>query len=220
MTLRLNSSGGGYVEADAPNIAGNYALTLPTSAGSANQFLKNSGTAGTLEFAALTAGNMPTGSVVQLVNGSSNQATNVLTSSTSYVDTGMFDVSITPVLAGSKIIVEFGGYHPHVNANNTNRGVAFKIYRNVNSGGWTDASTNHIEGYYQEAGGVNEWFDYTGRSKIVDSPTYTLGNSIGYKLYFRQSSNNLTSAYAHHTGGIQAYSDTTRISYTLTEVAA
>ena len=50
MTLRLNSSGGGYVEQDAPNIAGNYSLTLPTSAGSANQYLKNGSTPGTLEF--------------------------------------------------------------------------------------------------------------------------------------------------------------------------
>ena len=53
MTLRLNSSGGGYVEQDAPNIAGNYSLTLPTSAGSAGQYLRNTGTAGTLEFGAL-----------------------------------------------------------------------------------------------------------------------------------------------------------------------
>ena len=53
MTLRLNSSGGGYVEQDAPNIAGNYSLTLPTSAGSSGQYLRNTGTAGTLEFGAL-----------------------------------------------------------------------------------------------------------------------------------------------------------------------
>ena len=51
MTLRLNSSGGGYVEQDAPNIAGNYTLTLPTSVGSANQVLRNGSTPGTLEFA-------------------------------------------------------------------------------------------------------------------------------------------------------------------------
>ena len=54
MTLRLNSSGGGYVEQDAPNIAGNYTLTLPTSAGNADQYLRNSSTAGTLEFSNLT----------------------------------------------------------------------------------------------------------------------------------------------------------------------
>ena len=55
MTLRLNSSGGGYVEQDAPNIAGNYSLTLPTSAGSANQVLRNGSTPGTLEFGDLPA---------------------------------------------------------------------------------------------------------------------------------------------------------------------
>lgn len=49
MTLRLNSTGGGYVEADAPNIAGNYSLTLPTADGSAGQVLATNG-AGALSF--------------------------------------------------------------------------------------------------------------------------------------------------------------------------
>ena len=49
MTLRLNSTGGGFVEADAPNIAGNYSLTLPTADGSAGQVLSTNG-AGALSF--------------------------------------------------------------------------------------------------------------------------------------------------------------------------
>jgi hypothetical protein len=49
MTLRLNSTGGGFVEADAPNIAGNYSLTLPTADGSAGQVLATNG-AGVLSF--------------------------------------------------------------------------------------------------------------------------------------------------------------------------
>ena len=50
MTLRLNGSSSGYTEIDAPAAAGSNTLTLPTGNGSANQFLKNSGTAGTLEY--------------------------------------------------------------------------------------------------------------------------------------------------------------------------
>ena len=53
MTLRLNGSSSGYTEIDAPAAAGDNTITLPTSNGSAEQFLKNSGTAGELEFSSM-----------------------------------------------------------------------------------------------------------------------------------------------------------------------
>ena len=49
MTLRLNGTTG-FTEVKAPASAGNNTITLPTSNGSANQYLKNGSTAGTLEF--------------------------------------------------------------------------------------------------------------------------------------------------------------------------
>ena len=54
MTLRLNGSTSGYTEIDAPAVAGSNTLTLPTGAGSANQFLKNGATAGALAFGTTT----------------------------------------------------------------------------------------------------------------------------------------------------------------------
>lgn len=54
MTLRLNGSTSGYVEIDAPATAGSNSIVLPASNGSANQFLKNGGTAGTLGWSSLT----------------------------------------------------------------------------------------------------------------------------------------------------------------------
>lgn len=53
MTLRLNGSSSGYTELDAPAAAGSNTITLPTSNGSPEQFLKNSGTAGELEFSSM-----------------------------------------------------------------------------------------------------------------------------------------------------------------------
>ena len=50
MTLRLKGSNSGDVSLKAPATAGDNTITLPTSNGSAEQFLKNSGTAGELEF--------------------------------------------------------------------------------------------------------------------------------------------------------------------------
>ena len=53
MTLRLNGSTSGYTEIDAPAVAGSNTLVLPTGTGSANQFLKNGSTAGSLGWSSL-----------------------------------------------------------------------------------------------------------------------------------------------------------------------
>lgn len=54
MTVRLQGATSGYTEIDAPAVAGNNTLVLPTGNGNANQLLKNSGTAGQLAFASAT----------------------------------------------------------------------------------------------------------------------------------------------------------------------
>ena len=92
MTLRLNSSGGGYVEQDAPNISGNYTLTLPTSAGSANQYLKNGSTAGTLEFGNLEGLVLTRQTAVPTTSGTEIDFTNISSlTGTIYRITVMFD---------------------------------------------------------------------------------------------------------------------------------
>ena len=53
MTLRLNGATSGFTEIDAPAVAGSNTLVLPTGAGSANQFLKNGSTAGSLGWSSL-----------------------------------------------------------------------------------------------------------------------------------------------------------------------
>jgi hypothetical protein len=50
MTLRLNGSTSGYTEIDAPAVAGNNSIALPTGNGSAFQILRNGATAGSLEY--------------------------------------------------------------------------------------------------------------------------------------------------------------------------
>lgn len=48
--IRLNGTTSGYTEIAPPAVAGDNTITLPSSNGSANQILKNSGTAGVLEY--------------------------------------------------------------------------------------------------------------------------------------------------------------------------
>jgi len=58
MSIRLNGSTSGYTEIDAPAVAGNNNIKLPTGNGSAHQVLKNSATAGELAFGlSLPSGN-------------------------------------------------------------------------------------------------------------------------------------------------------------------
>ena len=62
MTLRLNGDNSGFSEIKAADNAGNNSIKLPASNGSANELLKNGGTAGELEYAtgvsADTSGNV------------------------------------------------------------------------------------------------------------------------------------------------------------------
>ena len=83
MSIKLNGTLGS-VSLDAPSDTSpsgtDVTLTLPTSAGNANQFLKNSGTAGTLEYSSMvedSSGNVGIGTSTPIttlhVDGSGNQ---------------------------------------------------------------------------------------------------------------------------------------------------
>jgi len=104
MSLRLNGSNSGFSEITAPATAGDNTLTLPTGNGSANQFLKNSGTAGTLEFAALAGSNMPAGSILQVVQA---VKTDTFSSSATgpFIDVTGLQPSITLSATSSKVLV-------------------------------------------------------------------------------------------------------------------
>lgn len=88
-------SGGGSISLDTQqSVTGDHTLQLPTGVGSANQVLKNSGTAGTLEF----------GDVGKILNvESTTYTTGVKSTSTTYVD--LFTAAITPSAATSKILI-------------------------------------------------------------------------------------------------------------------
>ena len=74
MPIKLNGATSGSVELNVPAAVsgGDVTLTLPNGVGSANQFLKNGSTAGTLEFASISPGVKRTYSTeVTVANGNS-----------------------------------------------------------------------------------------------------------------------------------------------------
>jgi|TARA_Y100000289_G_scaffold39530_1_gene38995 hypothetical protein len=103
MTLRLKGSSSGDVSIAAPAAAGDNTITLPTSNGSADQFLMNSGTAGELEFASLASSDMPTGSILQVVQALKTDADS-FSLATVTESSNIIQQSIT-VAASSKVLI-------------------------------------------------------------------------------------------------------------------
>jgi hypothetical protein len=110
MSLVLQSSGGGSVTIAEPTTASNFTQTLPAVNGTV-----------------LTTGNIPAGSVLQVV--SQNYTTNFESTTTSFADTGI-TVSITPTSATSKILVliTLGGVYK--DGSDTLTGLQARLVRN------------------------------------------------------------------------------------------
>ena len=83
MGLSLRGQSSGAIDINAPNAAGNNTITLPGSNGAANQFYKNSGTAGTLTHSSMIEdssgqigiGTDSPGTLLELKGQSSKEAT-------------------------------------------------------------------------------------------------------------------------------------------------
>lgn len=86
MSLKLNGSSAGSVSFDAPSDTSpsgtDVTLTLPTSAGSAGQYLRNSSTAGALEFGDLPTLGFTSTAATATTSGSSHTVTGLSTNAT------------------------------------------------------------------------------------------------------------------------------------------
>ena len=110
MPIKLNGQTSGSVQLDVPAAVsgGDVSLTLPNGIGSANQFLKNGSTAGTLEFAdaaALTSSDMPTGSILQVKETHLDTAFSVSYSTHTDTDITGLSVTLTPASTNSKVLI-------------------------------------------------------------------------------------------------------------------
>ena len=99
MSIKLTGATSGSIEIDVPDAVsgGDISLTLPNGVGSAGQVLKNSSTAGTLEFA--------NGGKILQVEQTVNTSRASITATSTYTTIPNFTVSITPSSSSSKILV-------------------------------------------------------------------------------------------------------------------
>lgn len=146
------------------------------------------------------------GNVVQVVQQVNTNSSYASTSSTSFVDSGLLTLSITPKYASSKIHVYFKGIIAHHNLGSaTNYGPGYCIYRSTDNSTYSPVNNGNVMAavYVNNTGTAGFWADHMPELQYLDSPSYALGQTIYYKVYARKSSNG-SDTWIHHGGGIGA----------------
>ena len=145
--------------------------------------------------AAVTAPKRGPSAILQIVQNTTT--TRLQTNSTTYVASDHL-VTITPVAANSKILLSFSGC---VNSNGTNHRAFVDIYRSINGGTCTGLApvgsnqtvgASNNEGFFGAIRADSSRVQAPTTIVFLDDPSYTLGNSIVYKLYGRSSNSGQT----------------------------
>ena len=130
--------------------------------------------------------NISAGKFLQIVQEYNSSFPRLQTNSTTFVASD-FKVTITPTAANSKILVDFRFIS---NNNGHGQDMYMTLRRSINGGSFDEftpagsslASGNkHLTRNY----GSNSRNELSSNMQILDSPSYSLGNAIEYKLYGR-----------------------------------
>jgi hypothetical protein len=151
--------------------------------------------------------NLPAGSVIQVVQGTTT--TQVTTTSSSLVDTGL-TASITPKFATSKILVLVSQSLAVSNSNNTFNSIGLGIIRNSTTVFFSDRALAIRAGL---SGSGDVILDALVAFNYLDSPSTT--SATTYKTQFRVFDTNNGSIRAQET-----LNTTSASSITLLEIAA
>jgi hypothetical protein len=154
MSLVLQSSGGGQITIQEPATASNFTQTLPAVNGTV-----------------ITTGNIPAGSVLQVVQSTNTGTFN--TSSASQVSTG-FTGTITPTSSTSRILVILNGVFG--SSSTGNFGYA-GLYRKIGGGSDSQIGNSFFLGSYLNNLKTISEFAY----QFLDSPSTT--SAVTYTLY-------------------------------------
>ena len=231
MALRLNGSSSGYVELDVPADAGSHTLILPDGGGTAHQVLKNSATAGTLEYGlALPTGNGTSGQYLQTdgLGGSSwvtpaaggkllqsqyTEKTDVfsLSADQTWTDVTGMSLSITPSSSSNHVLVSFDWAF-----SGDQNYTQFRIYRGSDLIYVGDSSS---DGQQSAGSYLTNTVIYVScvRSSVFfrDSPGTT--DPVTYKMQmYKDGSQN---SYINRSFNTGSYTGRTASSITLMEVA-
>ena len=146
--------------------------------------------------------NIP-GYVVQTLGNSHVIGSNIATTSTSFVTSGLTSPVITPKFANSKIVItcDVGMIY----GVNTGNGSMSSIFRSVQGGTYAALNVVDYDHFHESSGSDN----IAGHMHhILDTPTYTLGNTISYQVFIKSQG----------SGSISIYQGS-MVNYTVSEIA-
>ena len=209
------------IASPATNPASDLEIKLPATIGTANQYLKNSGTAGTLEFATLS---VTSPKILNQVYASTT--TEVSVTSMTATDIGL-SVNITPSATNSIIHIHCNTYILiHKDWSNIGAGVYFHrtisgsgsiIYTPKNASSTTSGGANEfgIAHSNNQAGG-NQSDDLQGRTRLITEfydTTHNTTSEITYKAQGACKTDDRNSLADFHDQGAYGV-------LTVTEIAA
>ena len=172
---------------------------LPDGSVDADTLASNAVTTSKLHNDAVTASHMPTGSVIQTVQHNFTTG-NFTTTSSSYVDITGFSKAITPLAASSKILVILSSAIYGSPITTWNGQVGVSVNRSVAGGSYTAVASQMPGSYIQET--YRRYFHISCNINFLDSPSYSLGNAITYKVQMKSGDSNITSGCMVSIGGV------------------
>ncbi len=137
--------------------------------------------------------NMSAGKFLQIVQEYNSSFPRLQTNSTTFVASD-FKVTITPTAANSKILVDFRFIS---NNNGHGQDMYMTLRRSINGGSFDEftpagsslgSGNKHLTRNY----GSNSRNEISSNMQILDSPSYSLGQAIEYKLYGRSGNSSHT----------------------------
>ena len=149
----------------------------------------------TLADGAATGIKLGSGSVIQKVQNLTY--TRAAINSVTFVATA-HSVTITPTLASSKILLNFSAM---INTNANNARAFVDVYRSINGGTFTGIApmgsagttgASQSQGFLDEVRGDSSRIQVPFNIHYLDSPSYSVGNAIVYKLYMRTNDTSYT----------------------------
>ena len=148
---------------------------------------------------AVTAPKRGPGAILQVVQHSFTTG-QFTTTSNSYVDVTGFSQAITPTAASSKILVMLS-CQVQTNPSGTYNGQCdMSINRSINGGSYTAIAAQNQGNYIQET--YASYHDNSLNINLLDSPSYSLGNAITYKMQVKSADTSVTTRVNVTCGGV------------------
>tara|TARA_B100001287_G_scaffold21767_1_gene15951 strand:+ start:979 stop:1521 length:543 start_codon:yes stop_codon:yes gene_type:complete len=126
------------------------------------------------------------GGIVQVITRAPNSGSNntFTTTSTSLQHVSNMDTTITPIAANSKLLITARVSSQNTHGSNTNGRHQVDLRRSIAGGSDSSTLQQSFLGLFGYNSGNNDQNNYMVHSfNLLDSPSYSLGQSIVYKFY-------------------------------------